>query len=389
MSSFAARNHNFLRQARSAVKVALYTIVGFSGITLTGFAGVHGFLETQSPTPGSWSRESRFAYRAALFNARYLDQPLMAREYMHRALETVYETNSQTNTSAERAATARLLILLGDLYKDAQNFEAAQEYYVAASQVALDFRHLLGAAERRHGELLEHTGDVSKARTSLLRAINLLLPPVDRTVRDSPGQLESWKDSARLSTISIPPDLPYDAELARALVSYALLTARGGGLENGLAILLSVLRYQQTRGDQHTHSSSMMSILWTLATGATARNADDDALWLPTARLVCEEASTMCNIAEVANKLGYAAEAERWMHQALRQSQDQKHKADIHCSRCAIISLNMLGISSMKHGDQETALQYMRRAMIIAEQIEDESLLQETETNIRHSQPAK
>lgn len=331
---------SLLTQTRTAIRVVLFTTLGTGLVAGAGFAGTHLYLESKDPTPSEWPHKARFAYRAAVFNSEYLDQPIAAASNLRALLGVLVDTPtdesedsiaSQTNREGFRKSfksssdegLAKALILYGNILRKQGDLEAAMAKYLQALPHSIFNMTLQSDAARRLGEIQEHLGLLQEAQQSLELAVQCVLPHY------------------RLGTpvVKIEPSLRYSAELLSSVKALALFRARQGKLKDSLATLLSVLQFQQGHpSTQHQR---------------------------------CESAVTMTHIAELVWALGDKSECLRWSEKSLDLCTTGNMKSDKHCLECAGINHNMLGLLKMKSGEWSAARQEFGRALVYAERAED------------------
>lgn len=339
----------FLLHTRQAVRVALYSALGTGTIAVAGFAGTHYYIESKDPTPAQWPRELRFAYRASVFNERYLDQRVAARVGLEATLQYLEEKQQEETMSAgvssSAAAEARprypkALIRLAQLERGQGRIEAAQKHLLQAldrntkdDTFELMTPALESSAYRHLGEIQERLGRVTEAQTSFHRALRAVIPTHDdKTIPQLDLVIEF---------------LPERVDAVKAL---ALSRARQGHYKEALESLLSLLQYQR----QHP-----------VVTNAS-----------------CSTASTMSNIAELVWALGDVRECRRWNEEALSITTDKGNAEQKYCLECAGISHNMLGLLSKLQGDTQAAQGHFTRALICAERADDIYGMEEYSLNL-------
>lgn len=276
-----------LNQARNGVRVVLYTLLGTGFTAAAGFAGTHLYLERQEPTPATWPVRARFAYRAAVFNERYLSQPLAARANLQAVL-ALLEENSPLD-GIQDVALAKVWLMLGDTARKEGSATEALEHYVSAlSAVPVQpaTASLRSNCARKLGEIQERLGQTAEAAASLDLAVQCYFP-----------------DYQHGMPIKVQPTMRHEPDMLASIKALALFQARQGKLKDALNALMSVLQYEEVHPQITIHS--------------------------------CQTASTMSNIAELVWALGSASECEKWAKRSLSICLEPHNKHDDYCGECA------------------------------------------------------
>lgn len=331
----------FLTQTRTAVRVVLYSALGTATVAGAGFAGAHIYLESKDPTPKTWPQKARFAYRAAVFNNTFLEQPVAASAYLHRLIEIVKAEDEEPdaddtplsradraksknyNTAATDEGLAKAFMMYGNILKKQGELESAMSKYLEALPHTIFNMQLQSEAARRLGEVQEHLGFLQEAQQSLDLAVQSVLP----------------HHKTGTAVVKLDSSTKHSPELLASIKSLALFRARQGKLKDSLASLLSLLQYQQQHPATHANS--------------------------------CDSAATMANIAELVWALGDPNECLRWTNKSLDLCTTGKLKDDRYCLECAGINHNMLGLLNLKDGQMANARAEFGRAIVLAERADD------------------
>lgn len=335
---------NILTHTRTAVRIVLYSTLGTAVIAGMGFVGTHLYLETKDPTPSAWPQKTRFAFRAAVFNKEYLDQPDAAKADLMSVLESLKSLERSTSPDAStevpsnlklgqpgrrRDSTAdcdeglaKVLLLLGDIEKKQGHLQEALEKYEEALPHTIFNMLLQSSAARRMGEIQERFGLLKKAQSSFDLAVQSLLPHYQSG-----------------SALKIDGTVKYSVEMIDSVKALALFRGRQGRFQDSLSTLMSILHFQR----QHPAIPAQS----------------------------CETASTMANIAELVLALGDPAECRRWCQESLAICLSTKNKDKRYCLECAGIDYNMIGLLELKQGDIQEARMNFGRATILAERAGD------------------
>lgn len=331
----------------------LYSAIGTAAVAGTGFVGAHLYLESSDPTPSAWPQKTRFAFRGAIFNYEFLDQPIAAKASLMSVLEYLKEqevereessnlssnvkvvrpTQGRSSTSDCDEGLARVLIMLGDIEKGQGRLQEAMEKYEEALPHTIFKMPLQSSAARRLGEIQEKFGLLKEAQHSFDLAVQSLLPHYQAG-----------------SALKVDGSMKYSPELIDSVKALALFRGRRGNLKDSLSTLMSVLQFQR----QHPAIPAQS----------------------------CEAASTMTNIAELVMALGDQSECRRWSQESLDICLSAKNKTKKYCMECAGINYNILGLLNLKQGDVQEARMSFGRAIMTAERAGDEAGIIEYSDNL-------
>ncbi|ORY87724.1 hypothetical protein BCR37DRAFT_390254 [Protomyces lactucae-debilis] len=328
-----------LHQARNGVRVVLYTLLGTGTTAALGFGGMHLFLEKQEPTPSSWPAKARFAYRAAVFNQRFMDQPEAAREDLRIVLAQLQEAGS-SNEATQEVCLANVYVMLGDTARKQGNLPEALEDYVsalAAVPVNNKTTALRASCARKLGEIQERLGQHAEAAVALDLAVQCFFP------EHRPGM-----------PIKVQATVRHEPEMLNSVKALALLRAKQGKLRDALNTLMSVLQYEEVHPQITIHS--------------------------------CQTASTMSNISELVWALGSTVECEKWAKRSLNICLEPQNRHDDYCGECAANNYNTLGLLARRAGNMPQARQEFSKALLAAERSKYETGLYEFGANLESCQ---